>query len=144
LAVLSGQIEFREWTFWNRVKEHSMHMPSYLNLRTLEDELWPTVLEAVGSLEIDRACTRSLQAWIAIGAQRMERQRRLAPEDVAIAHTNLKKFVELMKREAVFLGRPDHLDNAAFHAARRRLRRQAALTTFTLWPFWPHNFVATH
>ena len=42
------------------------------------------------------------------------------------------------------LGNPDHLDNAAFQAARRRLRRLAAVTVFTLWPFWPHNFVATH
>ena len=81
-----------------------MHMPSYLNLRTLEDELWKTVLEAVGSLEIDRACALSLQGWIAIGVQRMDRQLRLASEDVAIAHNNLKKLIELMKREAVFLG----------------------------------------
>lgn len=121
-----------------------MHMPSYWNLRTLEDQLWQTVLESVGSVEIDRACALSLQAWIAIGVQRMERQRRLASEDVAIAHTNLRKLIELMKREAVFLGNPDHLDNAAFQAARRRLRRLAAVTVFTLWPFWPHNFVATH
>jgi len=121
-----------------------MHMSSYWNLRTLEDQLWQTVLESVGSVEIDRACALSLQAWIAIGVQRMERQLRLASEDVAIAHTNLRKLIELMKREAVFLGKPDHLDNAAFQAARRRLRRLAAVTVFTLWPFWPHNFVATH
>jgi hypothetical protein len=52
--------------------------------------------------------------------------------------------LDLMKREAVFLGKADQLDNATFHAARRRLRRQASLTTFALWPFWPHNFVATN
>ena len=73
----------------------------------------------------------------------MERQRRLAPEDLAIAHINLRKFIGLMKKEAVFLGKPDRLDIATFQAARRRLRRQASLTTFALWPFWPHNFVAT-
>jgi hypothetical protein len=49
-----------------------------------------------------------------------------------------------MKKEAVFLGKPDRLDIATFEAARRRLRRQASLTTFGLWPFWPHNFVATN
>ena len=75
--------------------------------------------------------------------QRMERQRRLAPEDLAIAHANLRKLIGLMKKEAVFLGKPDRLDNATFHAAHRRLRRQASLTAFALWPFWPHNFVAT-
>jgi len=52
--------------------------------------------------------------------------------------------LDLMKRRAVFLGKADQLDNATFHAARRRLRRQASLTTFALWPFWPHNFVATN
>ena len=121
-----------------------MNMPSYLKLRTLEDELWQTVLEAAGSLEIDQACALTLRAWIAIGVQRMERQRRLAPEDITIAHTNLRKLIDLMKREAVFLGKPDHLDNAAFQATRRRLRRLSAVTVLALWPFWPHNFVATH
>jgi hypothetical protein len=121
-----------------------MHKPSYLNLKTLEDALWQTVLETVDPLEIEPACALSLRAWIAIGVQRMERQFRLASEDVTIAHANLRNFIDLMKREAVFLGRPDHLDNATFRAARSRLRRLAALTTFALWPFWPHNFVVTH
>jgi hypothetical protein len=49
-----------------------------------------------------------------------------------------------MKREAVFLGKAEQLDYPTFHAARRRLQRQATLITFTLWPFWPHNFVATN
>jgi hypothetical protein len=126
------------------VREHAMHIPSYLNLQRLEDTFWQTALETVDTLEIDPACALSLRSWIAIGVQRMDRQRRLASEDVVIAHTNLRKFIELMKKEAVFLGRPDHLDNTTFRAARRRLRRLATLTTFSLWPFWPHNFVATH
>jgi len=121
-----------------------MHTPSHLNLKTLEDKFWQTALETTDTLEIDPACALSLRSWIAIGVQRMDRQRRLASEDAVIAQTNLRKFIELMKKEAVFLGRPDHLDNTTFHAARRRLRRMAALTTFALWPFWPHNFVATH
>jgi len=121
-----------------------MHKPSDLKPRTLEDALWETVLEAAGPLEIHPTCALSLRAWITIGVQRMERQRRLTLEDLAIADTNLRKFIGLMKKKAVFLGKPDRLDNATFHAARRRLRRQASLTAFALWPFWPHNFVATN
>ena len=120
-----------------------MQIPSYLKLRALEEALWETALETAGPLEIRPVCELPLRAWITVGVQRMERQRRLAPEDLAIAHTNLGEFICLMKREAVFLGKPDRLDDAAFRAARRRLRRQASLTTFALWPFWPHNFVAT-
>ena len=121
-----------------------MHITSDLKPRELEDTLWQTALETVVPLEIHPAGALSLKAWITIGVKRMERQRRLTPEDLAIADTNLRKFIGLMKKEAVFLGKPDRLDNATFHAARRRLRRQAALTTFALWPFWPHNFVATN
>ena len=121
-----------------------MHKPSYLNLKTLEDSFWQTALETAETLEIDPACALSLRSWIAIGVQRMDRQRRLASEDVVTANANLRKFVDLMKKEAVFLGRPDRLDNTVFHAARRRLRRMATLTTFGLWPFWPENFVSTH
>jgi hypothetical protein len=120
-----------------------MELSPQLKLRDLEGALWQTALETIGTTEIESACALSLRAWIAIGVQRMERQRRLAPEDVAKAQANLAKLVDLMKREAVFLGKPDHLDNAAFRAARRRLRRQASLTAFALWPFWPHSFVAT-
>jgi hypothetical protein len=121
-----------------------MNIPSYLKLRALEDALWQTALETVGRLEMHPACALSLRAWITIGVQRMERQSRLTPEDLATAQTNLREFIGIMKREAVFLGTPDRLDNATFRAARRRLQRQASLTTFALWPFWPHNFVATN
>jgi hypothetical protein len=124
--------------------EPTMHIPSYSNLlRALEDALWETALETVSPVEIHPACARLLRAWITIGVQRIERQRRLTPKDFAIAHANLRKFIGLMKREAVFLGKTDRLDNATFVATRRRLRRQGAMTTFALWPFWPHNFVAT-
>jgi hypothetical protein len=121
-----------------------MHTPSYLNERALEDALWKTALETAGIVEIHPTCALSLRAWITVGVQRMERQRRLAPEDLAIACANLRKFIDLMKREAVFLGKADRLDNVTFRAARRRVRRQATLTAFALWPFWPHNSVATN
>jgi hypothetical protein len=120
-----------------------MHTESYLKLRTLEDNLWQTAFETAGQMDISPACEESLRAWITVGVQRMERQRRLAPEDLAMAHSNLRKFLNLLKKEAVFLGNPNRLDNSTFHAARRRLRRQAAFSAFTLWPFWPHNFVLT-
>jgi len=121
-----------------------MHIPAESKPKALEDALWQTALEAVSPLEMDPPCAVRLRAWITIGVQRMERQRRLAPADLAIAHINLGKLINLMKKEAVFLGKPDRLDNATFEAARRRLRRQASLTTFALWPFWPHNFVASN
>jgi hypothetical protein len=121
-----------------------MHIPLDLKPEALEDTLWRTAVEAVSPLEIDPACAARLRAWITIGVQRMERQRRLAAADLAIAHTNLGKLISLMKKEAVFLGKPDRLDNATFQATRRRLRRQASWTAFALWPFWPHNFVASN
>jgi hypothetical protein len=111
--------------------------------RELEHKLWQTALDAAGKVEIGPVCASSLRAWIAIGIQRMERQGRLAAEDLALAHANLRKFVDLLKREAVFLGKPNQIDSSTFHAARRRLRRQSSISTFTLWPFWPLNFVLT-
>jgi hypothetical protein len=121
-----------------------MQLSPQLKLRELEDAIWQTALETIGTTEIEPACALSLRAWITIGVLRMERQRRLTPEDIAKAKANLAKLVDLMKKEAVFLGKPDHLDNAAFRAARRRLQRQASLSAFALWPFWPRSFVATN
>ena len=42
----------------------------------------------------------------------MERQRRWGPEESGIAQINLRKLISLMKKEAVFLGETDRLDNA--------------------------------
>src|SRR5215831_2235225 len=107
--------------------EHRMHITTYLKPRGLEDALWETILESAGPVEIRPACERSLRAWLTMGIQRMERQRRLAPEDLAVAHASLRKFVDILKKEAVFLGKPNYLDNTTFQAARRRLRRQGSL-----------------
>jgi hypothetical protein len=120
-----------------------MYTEPYLKLSTLEDDLWQTALKTAGPIDISPACAESLRAWIAIGVQRMERQHRLAPADLAMAHSNLRKFLDLLKKEAVFLDNPNRLDNRVFHAARGRLRGQAAVSMLTLWPFWPHNFVST-
>ena len=69
----------------------------------------------------------------------METEGRLTPGDVAIAESNLRRFIQLMKTEAVFLGHSDRLDRDCFHAAHRRLERRSILTQFTLWPFWPNG-----
>jgi hypothetical protein len=68
----------------------------------MEESLWQTALDAAGDVEIMPICATSLRAWIAIGIQRMERQGRLAPADLGLAQTNLRKFMDLLKREAVF------------------------------------------
>jgi hypothetical protein len=121
-----------------------MHIHSYLNASALEDAFWKTVLETAGTLEIHPACALSLRAWITVGVQRMERQQRLAAEDIATAHASLRAFIDLMKREAVILGKADRLDNVTFRVARRRVRREGTLTAFSLWPYWPQYFVVTN
>ena len=113
---------------------------SSLRLRDIEDILWKTALRSAGTVKIRSACERSLRAWIVIAVQRMERQHRFGPEDVSIAEDSVTKLVDLLKREAVLLGKVSHLDYATFQAARRRLREQGALIPVTLWPFWPHQF----
>jgi hypothetical protein len=60
-----------------------MHTSSFLKGRAFEDALWQTAFETAGPVEFSPACERSLRAWITIGIQRMERQRRMAPEDLA-------------------------------------------------------------
>ena len=119
-----------------------MYLTTYLKPRGLEDALWKTVLEAAGPVEIRPACERSLRGWITIGAQRMERQRRLTPEDLAIAHASMSNFVDILKKEAVFLGKPNYLDNTTFHAARRRLRRQSSFESFHALAFLAAKFCA--
>jgi hypothetical protein len=48
------------------------------------------------------------------------------------AVTNLKSLIELMKTEAVFLGRADRLDRDAFQAVHRQFERKALLTPVSL------------
>jgi len=80
-----------------------MHTSLYLKGKVFEDALWQTALETAGSEEFSPGCECSLRAWITIGVQRMERQRRTTPEDLAIAEMNLRKFIDFLKKEAVFL-----------------------------------------
>ena len=122
------------------VKLSMITISSSLRLRDIEDLLWKAALKSAGKAKIFPACERSLRAWIVIAVQRMGRQHRLGPKDVSIAEESVATFVELLKREAVLLGRPSNLGSATFQAARRRLREQGALIPVTLWPFWPHHF----
>jgi hypothetical protein len=115
-------------------------MLSTSNERTLQGELWRSVMETVGPQEIQPDCANCLRAWIAIGVERMEMEGRLTSEDLAIAHANLRNFIRLAKIETVFLTQFGQLDRYALHAAQQRIQRQARLTTFFLWPFWPNEF----
>ena len=89
-------------------------------------------------MKIEPSCQLFLQAWISIGIQRMEDERRLKPEDIETAKNNLKTFAEMMKAEAVNAGAA-RLDTKAFHAAEHALGRRSLITIFSLWPFWPHG-----
>ena len=111
------------------------------DLRASEDELWKAARQAASPMDIGSRSTRLLRAWIAMGVGRMETEGRLSPENLAIAESNLKHFIQLMKTEAVFLGHTDQLDKDCFHAAHRRLEGHSRVSQFTLWPFWPNDFV---
>ena len=111
------------------------------NYGALLNELWQTVRQVASPMDIGPLCARSLRAWIAMGVTRMEIEGRLSQENLAIAENNLKRFIQLMKTEAVFIGHADRLDKACFHAAHRRLERRSILSQFTLWPFWPNEVV---
>ena len=102
---------------------------------TLIDELWQTTVEAASPAEIRPSCGHFLRAWNSLAVERMETEGRLAPEDLATAEDNLRRFVQLMKTEAVFLGHPNRLDRDCFQAAHRSLERRSILSQFTLWPF---------
>jgi hypothetical protein len=106
---------------------------------TLLDELWQATLEAASPAEIGPRCGHLLRAWNFLAVERMESEGRLTPRDWATAEDSLRRFVQLMKTEAVFLGHPNHLDRDCFQAAHRRLERRSILSQFTLWPFWPNS-----
>jgi len=105
----------------------------------LIDELWETAVETASPGKFGPRCERFLRAWNYLAVERMEEEGRLTPEDLAKAETNLKRFIDLMKIEALFLGHENRLDRDCFQAAHRRLERRSILTHFTLWPFWPNS-----
>jgi hypothetical protein len=116
-------------------------MIEYSTDKRLSEDLWEIALETIDTSEMDAALASSLRGWIAIGVQRMIRQNRVAPPDVTLAHANLRKFIGLLKKEAIYLGHPLSLDTNTLRETKKRLRLRASATVFELWPFWPHNFV---
>ena len=105
----------------------------------LIDEFWQTTVETASPAEIGPHCAHFLRAWNFLAIERMETEGRLTPADLATAKNSLRRFVQLMKTEAVFLGHPNRLDQNCFQAAHGRLERRSISTQFTLWPFWPDS-----
>jgi hypothetical protein len=110
--------------------------------KALAGDLWRTALETIDTIKMDAPCSNSLRRWIALGIQRMIRQDRVSPPDIILARINLIKFIVLLKKEAIYLGTSSRLDINTFRSIKKKLRLRASLTSFDLWPFWPHNFVA--
>jgi hypothetical protein len=118
-------------------------MIGYSTDKMLSEDLWQIALDTMDTIEVDDAFSNYLRGWIAVGVQRMIRQDRASPPDVTLAHANLIKFIELLKKEAVFLGHPLRVDSSTLIATKKRLRLRASATAFELWPFWPDNFVVS-
>lgn len=110
-----------------------------LDSARLIDELWEAAVQTASPGTFGPRCERLLRAWNCLAVERMEEEGRLTPEDLATAKTNLRRFIDLVKTEAVFLGHANHLNRDCFNAAHRRLERHSMLAQFTLWPFWPNT-----
>jgi hypothetical protein len=104
-------------------------------------DLWLTAVEAIGTIDIGPVARRFLQAWIAMGVERMQMTDCLSSAYLAIARANLETFIHLMKTETVVQGHPERINIETLHAAHRQLERKGLLTTFTLWPFWPEECI---
>ena len=94
----------------------------------LINDLWQTTVETACPAEIGPRCGNFLRAWNSLAVERMETEGRLTPEDLATAEGNLRRFVQMMKTEAVFLGHANRLDRDCFQAAHRRLERRSILS----------------
>ena len=105
----------------------------------LQSQLGQFAKETIGSLATDPACGLALRAMIMAGAERMETQGCVANRDLAIARSNLRRFINEMKVEAGFLSHPEWLDYDSFHAAERNIEQlqHSTLNPLTFWPFWP-------
>ena len=115
-----------------------------LDSNTLQNKLSEVIAESVQPLSVDAQCHLLLRALVTEGVNRMILEERTGDADVALASANLKHFVREMKVESVFLGHPEHLSYDSFSAARERMSSHALLTSFTLWPFWPNEYVVSN
>ena len=119
----------------------SSMMISDVNTNTLQIKLTKIVEQSMQPLSASAQCRLALRALITEAVNRMVLEQRLADDDVALACTNLKRFVHEMKIESVFLGHAEQLKYNSFRAARERMEKHAVVTPFTLWPFWPCEYV---
>jgi hypothetical protein len=126
----------------DNMESSSADRASRFSISACRHDLWQAALESFGTLDIGPEARHFLHAWIAMGVERMQMTGCLSPTDLAIAEASIKTFISLMKTEAVVLGHADRLDIETLRAAHRQLERRGRITTFTLWPFWPHEFVA--
>ena len=116
-------------------------MTSDVNSNTLQIILTEVVAQSVQPLTASAQCRLAFRALITEAVNRMLLEQRVSDDDVALACTNLKRLVYEMKVESVFLGHAEQLNYDSFRAARERMEKHAVLTSFTLWPFWPGEYV---
>src|SRR6202008_817091 len=95
-------------------------------------------------LSVDARCRLASRALVTEAVNRMIVEGGTADADGAFASANLKRFVQEMKVEAVFLGPSEGLTYDSFRAARGRMEKHALLTAYTLWPFWPNEYVVSN
>jgi hypothetical protein len=115
---------------------------SDVSTNALDIKLTKIVAESMQPLTASAQCRLALRALTTEAVNRMVLEQRVADDDVALACANLKRFVHEMKIESVFLGHAEQLNYDSFCAARERMERHAVITSFTLWPFWPSEYVA--
>ena len=116
-------------------------MTSDVNSSTLEIKLTKIVAQSVQPLSASAQCRLALRALITEAVNRMVLEQRVSDDDMALAGKNLKRFIHEMKVESVFLGHAEQLNYDSFRAARERMEKHAVVTSFTLWPFWPSEYV---
>jgi hypothetical protein len=116
-------------------------MTSDVNSSTLEIKLTKIVAQSVQPLSASAQCRLALRALITEAVNRMVLEQRVSDDDVALACKNLKRFIHEMKVESVFLGHAEQLNYDSFRAARERMEKHAVVTSFTLWPFWPSEYI---
>jgi len=102
----------------------------------LQERFWNVLLTEVGPLEIHPGCEGYLRQLVEFGAAQLHASSRLSEDDLEAADANLRRFIELMKEQAVALGHPGSLGEDTFEQAGRSL--DAA--KLALFPFWPPPF----
>lgn len=119
-------------------------MTSDVNSNTLQVKLTKILAHSFQPLTASAQCRLALRALITEAVNRMVLEQRVSDADVTLACTNLKRLVHEMKIESVFLGHAELLNYDSLRAARHRMERHAVVTPFTLWPFWPSEFVVAN